>query len=146
MPRAVVSKLETQESLWSSSSLSPKAGEDWHPISKTVWQRQPFSIILPFCMMTGTKELRDGQLDGYLQLWCGHQVWQQWWQWRKSWWVLWLNIPWSHSSIRVPWFSYFWLACTTFVQNTLSFPLENSICSSTVDDTFSKEHVLTFPI
>ena len=43
-------------------------------------------------------------------------------------------------------FLFLRLACTTSVWNTLSFPLENSICSSIVDATFSKEQVLTFPI
>ena len=43
-------------------------------------------------------------------------------------------------------FIFLRLACTTSVGNTLSFPLENSICSSTVDATFSEEHVLTFPM
>ena len=147
MPRPVVSKLETQESLWSSSSLRTKAGEDRHPISKTVWQRETFSIILPFCMMTGTKELRDGATGWLSTALVRSSSMTTMMAMEKE--LMSLVAKYSmksffHESAMI--FLFLRLACTTFVRNTLSFSLENSICSSTVDATFSKEHVLTFPI
>lgn len=73
LPRAVVSKLETQ-SLCGLVQSGPKAGQDWHPISKTVWQR---AILHHFTFLYDDWNFwkLEAELDGYLQLWCSHQVW-----------------------------------------------------------------------